>query len=126
MMRRTSLVIHMSLKAVSPVPLLWCSATASVMHCPVQAALPWRKRRPFRKNIAGRQQVEDDGNNDCMVSTNDPIIVKDGHGERDGHVTCLPREAPSASFASAASHEALKLQACKFPRPLLFRRSASR
>ncbi|XP_065292978.1 uncharacterized protein [Dermacentor albipictus] len=42
------------------------------------------------------------------------------------HVTCLPREAPSASFASAASHEALKLQACKFPRPLLFRRSASR
>ncbi|XP_070382116.1 uncharacterized protein [Dermacentor albipictus] len=41
--------IHMSLKAESPVPYIWCPAAASITHSPVQAALEWRRHRPFRR-----------------------------------------------------------------------------
>ncbi|XP_065293052.1 uncharacterized protein [Dermacentor albipictus] len=48
--------------------------------------------------------------------TNSPVCSRERQCLRQirrSHVTCLPREAPSASFASAASHEAFKLQACQ-------------
>ncbi|XP_065293014.1 zinc finger protein 93-like isoform X6 [Dermacentor albipictus] len=58
-MPRTSLAIHISLKAESPVPNLRSSGAALNMHRPVQAAQAWRKHRSFRETLLG---VTDNGN----------------------------------------------------------------
>ncbi|XP_070382264.1 uncharacterized protein [Dermacentor albipictus] len=65
MIPRTVRAIHMSLKAESPVPHLWRPAVSSITHSPVQAALAWRKHRPFRKTLLGMQLEPEKGNREC-------------------------------------------------------------
>ncbi|XP_065308624.2 uncharacterized protein [Dermacentor albipictus] len=60
--------IHMSLKADAPVPRLWRPAAASIPHRPVQAALAWRRHRPFRKTSLGMLLVPEERNSEsCAV-----------------------------------------------------------
>ncbi|XP_072145143.1 uncharacterized protein [Dermacentor andersoni] len=61
--------IHMSLKVESPLPRIWCPAAVSITHSPVQAALAWRKHRPFRKTSLGMLLEQEEQNSEsCAVS----------------------------------------------------------